>query len=232
LRSVVVSDVDDAVAAIGAAVEKSDETANAIAEAKATSEEFAGMLAMTGIEDRAANAAEATAQLEEAQGMQDRVRQTLGEARALVESVKGEPVGASTGGAAPTAAPGSSSGREPPPTFMPPAGYPVNKPHTMLWSDLHHVAYGDPDNPRKGGHLHGTGRPGKTEFPEGWEDEDVSEGLAAVADKPTSTRLTDSGNWFAQGTHRGVEMTAVVRPDGSIEAGWPTGGAGVKRNPR
>jgi hypothetical protein len=95
------------------------------------------------------------------------------------------------------------------------------------------VVNGDDDNPEKGGHAFGTGRPGKAEFPEGWDDQDISEALAAVADRPSKVSPDLTGrNFIAEGIHRGVTVQAVVRPDGSVEAGWPVKGPGVRRNPR
>jgi Bacterial EndoU nuclease len=118
----------------------------------------------------------------------------------------------------------------PPPPFAL-SGYPYNRPHPISWSDLHHICHGDPDDERKGGHLHGTGRRGKTEFPPDWDEEKASEALTAVATHPGETDERGNGNWYATGTHEGVTVTAVVRPDGSIEAGWPDSGPGVRRNP-
>lgn len=145
--------------------------------------------------------------------------------------------------AAETARAGGGGGKppgSPPLTAPPPApsdfgstGYPGGKAHRISWSDLHHVVNGDADNPEKGGHASGTGRPGKTEFPAGWSDEDISAALASAADRPSKVNPDLTGrNFIAEGTHRGVTVQAVVRPDGSIEAGWPVRGPGVKRNPR
>ncbi|SDD14292.1 EndoU domain-containing protein [Glycomyces harbinensis] len=126
-----------------------------------------------------------------------------------------------------------SGTRPPEPPSFGSSGYPVGRPHRIGWSDLHHVVNGDDDNPEKGGHAFGTGRPGKSEFPEGWDDEDISEALAAVAERPSKVNPDLTGrNFIAEGIHRGVTVQAVVRPDGSIEAGWPVKGPGVKRNPR
>jgi hypothetical protein len=111
------------------------------------------------------------------------------------------------------------------------SGYPFNVPHPINWSDLHHVCYGDPDDEEKGRHLYGTGRPEKTEFPPDWDDEKVAEALTAVAGHPTEVDERVNGNWYATGTHDGVRVTAVVRRDGSIAAGWPDSGPGVHRNP-
>jgi hypothetical protein len=113
------------------------------------------------------------------------------------------------------------------------SNYPLNGPHNLSWSDLLHICNGDPNKPEgSGGHLSGTGVPGKTEFPEGWEMDDVQDALQQVASNPTDAWPTSSGNYFAQGVVDGVLVNAVVRPDGSIEAGWPISGPGVVQNPR
>jgi hypothetical protein len=111
------------------------------------------------------------------------------------------------------------------------SGYPFNRPHPISWSDLHHICHGDPNDEGKGGHLHGTGRPGKTEFPPDWDDVKVSEALTSVASRPEFFDERANEVWFATGTHDGVTVTAVVRPDGSVAAGWPERGPGVHRNP-
>ncbi|WP_205325233.1 EndoU domain-containing protein [Glycomyces sp. YM15] len=111
--------------------------------------------------------------------------------------------------------------------------YPQDAPHNMSFSDLLHVCNGDPNKPQgSGGHLSGTGVPGKTEFPEGWEMDDVKDAFQEVAGNPTDAWPTSSGNYFAEGVVDGVLVNVVVRPDGSIEAGWPISGPGVTRNPR
>lgn len=110
-------------------------------------------------------------------------------------------------------------------------GYPYTAPHKVDWSTLHHICHGDPDNVRSGGHLFGTGRPNKTEFPPHWDDEKIAEAVSSVAERPATTEARANGVWFATGVHDGVTVTAVVRQDGSIAAGWPHSGPGVRRNP-
>jgi hypothetical protein len=124
--------------------------------------------------------------------------------------------------------PPADSAKPVPATFP---GYPFSLPHTISWSDLHHICHGDPDNEEKGGHLHGTGRPDKTEFPPQWDDEKVTEALTAVARHPAAIAERPNGTWYATGTHDGVMVTAAIRSDGSIAAGWPRSGPGVHRNP-
>ncbi|MGH3738030.1 MAG: EndoU domain-containing protein [Micromonosporaceae bacterium] len=92
---------------------------------------------------------------------------------------------------------------------------------------------GDPDDESKGGHRYGTGRRNKHEFPADWNDDRCISELESVVDSPdrVDPPRRYGGNWFAHGTRDGVHLTAVVRPDGTLTAGWPTGGRGVRRNP-
>lgn len=85
-----------------------------------------------------------------------------------------------------------------------------------------------------GGHRHGTGRPGKTEFPAHWDDEKVIDRIIDVARFPDSPPVLQANQrWRAQGERDGVAMTVIVRPDGRIWTAWPDEGSqGVIRNPR
>lgn len=112
-----------------------------------------------------------------------------------------------------------------------PDDYPVDKLTTLSYSDLHHVLNGDPDDPSSGGHAHGRGRPGKTEFPPEWSAEDVKDAIESVAGRPRRCHAAPNGSWLATATYRNVTVTSVVQPDGRITAGWPKGGPGVHRNP-
>lgn len=97
-----------------------------------------------------------------------------------------------------------------------------------------HILDGDPGK-NSGGHRHGTGRPGKTEFPADWDDEKVSRVLVDVARWPDEApeRQERNGNWVAQGTRDDVKVVAIVAGDGRIWTGWPLpGGRGVVQNPR
>jgi Bacterial EndoU nuclease len=85
-----------------------------------------------------------------------------------------------------------------------------------------------------GGHRHGTGRPGKTEFPAGWDDERIIGQIVDVARFPDARPVLQANHrWRAQGERDGVAITVVVHPDGRIWAAWPEEGSpGVIRNPR
>jgi EndoU nuclease-like protein len=85
-----------------------------------------------------------------------------------------------------------------------------------------------------GGHRHGTGRPGKTEFPASWSDEKILNSLLDVASRPDQPpeHQKRKDRWLAQGTREDVEIVAVVTGDGDLWSGWPKGGPGVVRNPR
>jgi hypothetical protein len=85
-----------------------------------------------------------------------------------------------------------------------------------------------------GGHRHGTGRPGKTEFPADWDDERIIGHIMDVARFPDARPVLQANHrWRVRGERDGVAITLVVHPDGRIWAAWPEEGSpGVVRNPR
>jgi hypothetical protein len=96
-----------------------------------------------------------------------------------------------------------------------------------------HILDGDQDG--RGGHRHGTGNPGKTEFPASWDDQKIMDNVRDVARRPEQPPIYQSwnGRWLARGTRDDVEVVVVVAGDGRIWSGWPrAGGPGVVTNPR
>jgi hypothetical protein len=94
-----------------------------------------------------------------------------------------------------------------------------------------HILDGDSTG---GGHRHGTGKPGKTEFPAGWNDEKITNALLDVARRPDQQPDHQKWNdrWVARGTRDDVEVVVVISGDGRIWSGWPNpGGSGVIKNP-
>jgi hypothetical protein len=94
-----------------------------------------------------------------------------------------------------------------------------------------HILDGDATG---GGHRHGTGSPGKTEFPASWDDEKIIDALLDVARRPDQPPGHQEWNdrWVARGTRDDVEIVTVIVRDGRIWSGWPTpGGPGVIKNP-
>lgn len=86
-----------------------------------------------------------------------------------------------------------------------------------------------------GGHRHGIGSPGKTEFPESWDDEKIVGNILDVAQRPDSPPVHQQWNhrWLCVGTRDDVEISVVVQRDGEIWTAWPEEGSpGVRRNPR
>jgi Bacterial EndoU nuclease len=85
-----------------------------------------------------------------------------------------------------------------------------------------------------GGHRHGTGRPGKTEFPADWDDERVVSHVVDVARNPDTRPVWQPNHrWRVRGERDGVDVTVVVLPDSRIWTAWPEEGSpGVIRNPR
>src|SRR5216684_3835072 len=77
-----------------------------------------------------------------------------------------------------------------------------------------HILDGDADG--SGGHRHGTGNPGKTEFPAAWDDETIINTVADVARRPDHPPKQQEWNdrWVARGTRDDVEVVVVIAPDG------------------
>jgi Bacterial EndoU nuclease len=111
-----------------------------------------------------------------------------------------------------------------------PAGRP---PLDALHIDAGRAAHILDEDATGGGHRHGTGVPGKTEFPASWDDVTVMDNIAAVARIPDSVHQQSNGRWRARGERDGVGITVIINPDGAIWTAWPQAGSpGVVRNPR
>jgi hypothetical protein len=94
-----------------------------------------------------------------------------------------------------------------------------------------HILDGDPDSDG-GGHRYGTGRAGKTEFPQGWPDDVIISVAEDVGRQPDHVEWQPNGRWRVTGDHDGVRVYAVVLPDGRMWTAWPEpGGKGVVENP-
>ena len=72
-----------------------------------------------------------------------------------------------------------------------------------------HILDGDATG---GGHRHGTGKPGKTEFPASWDDGKVIDTVLDVARRPDPTPGHQKWNdrWVARGTRDDVGIVAVI----------------------
>ena len=84
-----------------------------------------------------------------------------------------------------------------------------------------------------GGHRHGMGSPGKTEFPADWDDGKIMDNVLRVAREPDDlpVRQNWNGRWQVQGERDGVKIVAVVTSDGSVWTAWPREGSpGVVKN--
>ena len=93
-----------------------------------------------------------------------------------------------------------------------------------------HILDGDATG---GGHRYGTGIPGKTEFPAGWDDDKIIDSILSVARSPYSADLQRNGRWLAEGVRDGVAVAVVITPDGRIWSAYPLPGSpGVRQNPR
>jgi hypothetical protein len=93
-----------------------------------------------------------------------------------------------------------------------------------------HILSGDKTG---GGHRPGTGKPGKTEFPSDWSDEKILDGVSDVAENGTIKGPAHRpGEYVKTGNVDGVDIDVVVKGDGAVRTGYPTGGVGVTKNPR
>jgi hypothetical protein len=96
-----------------------------------------------------------------------------------------------------------------------------------------HILNGDANG--GGGHRHGTGIPGKTEFPSSWDDKKIVDTVVDVARRPDLPPKHQESNdrWVARGTRDDVEVVVVVARDGRIWTSWPTPDSpGVVKNPK
>jgi hypothetical protein len=95
-----------------------------------------------------------------------------------------------------------------------------------------HILDGEPDG--GGGHRHGTGRSGKTEFPASWDDKKIMDIALDVARRPDCAPTLQHWNdrWICTGTREDVEVSVIVLRSGEAWTSWPEeGGPGVVRNP-
>ena len=93
-----------------------------------------------------------------------------------------------------------------------------------------HILEGD--GPGKGGgHRPGTGKPGKSEFPEGWSDGKILGEVSDIATDPAIRWTRPDGRGYITGTKtvEGVDVKVVVDTvNGRIVTGFPTN---LPRNP-
>jgi hypothetical protein len=93
----------------------------------------------------------------------------------------------------------------------------------------------DGDATGGGGHRHGVGKPGKTEFPADWNDERIVGSILEVVRHPSQPPVHQDWNnrWLCVGVRDEVEISVVVQRTGEVWTAWPEEGSpGVVRNPR
>jgi RHS repeat-associated protein len=83
-----------------------------------------------------------------------------------------------------------------------------------------HILDGDATG---GGHRPGAGKPGKSEFPNGWSDDKIMHEISDVATDPKSaTRAGRGGRTITGGTRDGVDIRVIQERNGDIVSGFPT----------
>lgn len=105
-----------------------------------------------------------------------------------------------------------------------PDGYPEHDDIQLKEDDKAHILEGD-ENGKGGAHRHGEGVKGKSEFPEDWSDDDISDAALDVARNPDS--VEDEGTEAPQprytvtGERNGVPMTVAVKENGDVRTAYP-----------
>jgi Bacterial EndoU nuclease len=89
-----------------------------------------------------------------------------------------------------------------------------------------HILDGD-EKGSGGGHRHGVGKPGKTEFPAGWNDKKIVDTVVDVARRPDSASEHQHWNdrWVCSGIQDSVEVSVIVLRSGEIWTAWPEQGS-------
>jgi RHS repeat-associated protein len=126
------------------------------------------------------------------------------------------PVPSSDGTTVPNTSQGQGTSSEDKPSLLDPRG-------------SQHVLDGEPNG--GGGHRSGTGRSGKSEFPNNWSDEKIEGEISdVVTDPQTQWSKPDSRGYISgSGTRDGVEIKVVYdTKTGRIVTGYPTN---TPRNP-
>jgi hypothetical protein len=93
-------------------------------------------------------------------------------------------------------------------------GYPALAEQPLSWSDRRHIVYGDEDGEESGGHLHGLGRAGKSEFPPDWNEDKIAREVVEAARGPSTADEQFDGTWPVTAVRGGVLVGAFVRANG------------------
>lgn len=90
-----------------------------------------------------------------------------------------------------------------------------------------HILYGDAQG---GGHMHGTGKPCKSEFPAEWTAEDIVHAVTTLAANDNiNWKTADNGYHTAEQTVDGIKIRIVTDREGDdIVTAYPVN---VRRNP-
>jgi Bacterial EndoU nuclease len=83
-----------------------------------------------------------------------------------------------------------------------------------------HILYGDGTG---GGHRAGAGKPGKTEFPHGWDDDKILLVITRIAnDQNLPMRPSGQRYFIKMGEEDGIQIRVVLNPEtGDIITGYP-----------
>lgn len=89
-----------------------------------------------------------------------------------------------------------------------------------------HILDGDEEG---GGHRAGTGKPGKSEFPADWSEEEIIKEISRIASDPEAKSYPSyEGRTVKKGSKNGINIDVVVDANKQVISGYPTN---VRRNP-
>lgn len=90
-----------------------------------------------------------------------------------------------------------------------------------------HILYGDQSG---GGHMHGIGKPCKSEFPKDWDENEIVETVEKIAANDNlNWRQQDNGYYITNKNENGLKIRVVLNPDKTeVITAYPLN---VKRNP-
>jgi hypothetical protein len=90
----------------------------------------------------------------------------------------------------------------------------------------------DGDGPTSGGHRYGTGKPGKSEFPQGWDDQKIKNVTSEIATDPSLNWSKPDPRGYIEATKivDGIEVKVVVdTKKGRVVTAYPTN---TPKNPK
>lgn len=210
---------DEVITAVQAGKTALETARNHFADAKSRADELANTLAGAGVQDRAAQAVEASGKLGESNQATGGVDDLADEAITILQTVKGD---------LPTGHPQTGGWQDSP--LLAQHRLDLTRLGTITPARRIYILDGDGKN--GGGHRSGLRISGKTEFPPDWDEDQIMTAIRSVATDPDGApRKQNNGRWRCEGTRDGVALRVILTGDGAVHTAHPLSGPGVVTNP-